>query len=74
MKVVCINNTVGNTRHLELNCIYESIDYTLQERLRLRLPDNYTVILKNDREIWCDVGCFVTLENWRQMRINELGI
>jgi len=88
MKVVCIDNTIGNSRLFKLNSVYESIDYTFVERVKLRLPDNYIVVIKDNHDhdsdfptlsslmnhIWCDVSCFISLEDFRETKLDELGI
>ena len=75
MKVVCIDNKLGNSKNFKLNVIYESIDYTFDEKVKLRLPDDYIVIKWDDNiDIWCKSKCFITLDEWREKRLNKLKI
>jgi hypothetical protein len=75
MKVVCINNKIGNSKNFKLNVVYESIDYTFDEKVKLRLPDDYIVFKWDDNiDIWCESKCFITLDEWREKRLNKLKI
>jgi hypothetical protein len=59
MKVVCINKKVGNSKNFKLNVVYESVDYTFYEKVKLRIPKS---------------KCFITLDEWREKRLNKLKI
>ena len=66
MKVVCINNDEGNSKHLELWDIYE-VDP--EESI---FPDHYIIRKPNEHEYWVKKEKFVTLEEWRNRKINQI--
>lgn len=83
MKVVCIDNSSGNSRHLEVGKIYEVVrtntinhskgfsvnhiistePWTSLQKMEKRLP--------NKMEIWVDKNCFISLDEWRKVKIDE---
>ena len=80
MKVVCIDNSWGNSRHLEVGEIYEVV-----RTVSFRKSNNYIILaepwtslqtmeerLLNKIEIWVDCKCFVSLDEWRESRIDQL--
>jgi len=79
MKVVCVNNKIGNSENFKLNVVYESIDYTSDVHVFSafdeKFPDDYILVKWNDGiDVWCKSKCFMTLEDWRQSRLNKLKI
>lgn len=87
MKVVCIDNTFGNARHLDLWGVYDALDPK-----DLGHPDNWRsdfYILNIDpylieatlhrrlgqtMEVWVNKKSFVSLEEFRQTKLAGLGI
>lgn len=77
--VVCIENSWGNSRHLEVGKIYEVVrtvsfgksnnyiistePWTSLQKMEKRLP--------NKMEIWVDKNCFISLDEWRKVKIDE---
>jgi hypothetical protein len=79
MKVVCIDNTIGNSRWFKIGQVLEKRDMTEQEKKKYRLPYDYIIIsgfnfLNQSQDIWCLEQCFVSLEEWRNNKLNELEI
>ncbi len=70
MKVVCVDNTIGNSRYFKLYNIYESKDLSFEDRNRLRLPYDYIIVEAQ----WCNVVCFMPLDEWRKKRLDNIGI
>lgn len=84
MKVVCIDNTSGNARHLDLWVVYDAV----QDSLNGFSDIDYYIIkakpylkphLRQDRsqieqEIWIDKKVFITLEEWRKRQLETIGI
>ena len=77
MRVVCIDNTWGNSRHFEIGKTYDVVNTIL---------DKYYVIkncpldwhrevpkrLNEEQDIWAPSECFLTLEEWRSRQLNKL--
>lgn len=85
MKVVCLDNTIGNTRYLEVNKVYDTVELTdihkgypgehyiidyKQWTNSLRPHDNNDKIFLN--EIWVKKKDMITLEEWRQKKLDKL--
>jgi len=82
MKIVCIDNTIGNSKHFEIGQIVEASELTLEEKRKYRPNIDYYIIdgkyskkpelLFN--HIWCEKKCFITLEECRETKLNKLLI
>lgn len=66
MKVVCIDNNDGNSKHLEIGRIY---DVNPEESI---FPDHYIIRNPNEYEYWVKKEKFVTLEEWRNRKIDQI--
>jgi len=66
MKVICIDNNNGNSKHLDLWRIY---DVESEESF---FPDHYVVRIPNQLEIWVKKEKFITLEEWRNRKIDQI--
>ena len=86
MKVVCIDNTSGNARHLDLWGVYDAVPETV-ESIGGPPEDFYIIKTKpylkphlrqdmstQEQEIWIDKKAFITIDQFRQIRLKELGI
>jgi hypothetical protein len=80
MKLVCIDNTYGNSRHLELHQVYEcktGLDWKSYYILRIKpfqIPIWQGKRFEDYIDVWVDKKCFITLEEWRKNRLQEIGI
>ena len=79
MKVVCIDNTVGNSRYFKIGQILEKRQLTEEEKGKYRLPYDYIIIsgpdfLTSHSGIWCLGQCFIPLEEWRNNKLSQLEI
>lgn len=79
MKVVCIDNTIGNSRWFEIGQVLEKRDMTEEEKRKYRLPYDYIIIsgfnvLNQSLDIWCPEQCFTSLEELRNNKLDELEI
>jgi hypothetical protein len=81
MKVICINNTCGNARHLHLNEIYEASEYLgragqyyLINTHPFEIPIHNNIRLKEKVDLWVDKKYFLTLDEWRQSQLDKLKI
>jgi len=76
-KAVCIDNSSGNARHLDL---YEAYDvknspdgeYYIIETYPYDIPIHNGKRLKKKTEIWVRRNCLLTMQEWRQKRIDGL--
>ena len=66
MKVVCIDNNDGNSRHLDL---YEVYDVEPEESL---FPDHYIIRKPNEYEYWIKKEKFITLDEWRKIKLDRI--
>jgi hypothetical protein len=82
MKIVCIDNTIGNSKHFEIGQIVEASELTEEEKRKCK-PNIYYYIIDGKyskapellfNEIWCEKKCFITLEEWRETKLNKLLI
>jgi len=74
MKIVCIDNTIGNSKHFEIGQIVESSEYELPGAIII-IDGKYSKtpeLLFND--IWCERRFFISLEEWRETKLNKLLI
>jgi hypothetical protein len=86
MKIVCIDNTIGNSKHFEIGQIVEARELTEEEKRKCKPNIYYYIIdVKYSKklelfasivfnEIWCERRCFITLEEWRETKLNKLLI
>jgi hypothetical protein len=82
MKVVCIDNTIGNARHLELNKVYDaseissfttfSSEYYIVNTYPFGIPIHKAVRLKTKKDIWIDKRAFISLEEFRQSKLDKI--
>lgn len=83
MMVVCIDNSCGNSRHFELGKIYkaERIEhlygsksdkyYSISEKPWTSLK-TLSKRIDNEMNIWVNVKCFIPLDEWRRLKIDEV--
>jgi len=87
MKVVCLDNTRGNTRYLEVNKIYNTIEPKPGERSHPLIGEHYIIDFNqytksfrdNGKEvffksIWVSRKDMITLQQWRQLQLDKLEI
>jgi len=89
MKIVCIDNTIGNSKHFEIGQIVEASELTLEEKRKYRTKIDYYYIidakyskkaellfnhLQFPEQVWCEKKCFITLEECRETKLNKLLI
>lgn len=87
MKVVCVDNTRGNTRYLEVNKVYDTVELTDVHKSYPVIGEHYIIDYKqwtnslrpenNDEkiflnEIWVNKKDMITLEEWRQQKLDKL--
>ena len=84
MKVVCIDNTSGNARHLELHKVYdvyffiapttfdEKVIYYVINTYTFEIPIHNGIRLSTKHDIWVDKKSFISLEEFRQLRLNKI--
>jgi hypothetical protein len=71
MKVVCLDNTRGNTRHLEVNKVYDTVELTEHHKRYPVIGAHYVIKIFNE-EIWVKKKYMITLEEWRQQKLDKL--
>jgi len=81
MKVICINNTWGNARHLHLKEIYDAKEYNgkfgnyyLINTHPVEIPIHNNIRLKEKVDLWVEKKCFLTLQEWRRLQLDKLKI
>lgn len=87
MKVVCIDNTSGNARHLDLWGVYDALDlndsgdsHNWANDFYILNIDPYLIEatlhrrLGQTMEVWVNKKSFVSLEEFRQTKLTGLGI
>lgn len=85
MKVVCLDNTRGNTRYLEVNKVYDTTEPLPGERRHPLLEEHYIIdfnrYTKSFRDngkgvffktIWVRKKDMITLEEWRQQKLDKI--
>ena len=75
MKVVCIDNTIGNARHLELNKVYEvsvKSGYYIVNTYPFEIPIHKGVRLKTKQDIWVYKDLLISLEEFRQLKLDKI--
>ncbi len=78
-KVVCIDNSSGNARHLDLYEVYDvknspEDEYYIIETYPYEIPIHNGKRLKKKSEIWVIRNCFLTIQEWRQKRIEQIDL
>ena len=84
-RVVCLDNTRGNTRYLEVNKVYDTTEPLPGERSHPLIGEHYIIDfnqctkLDNGKEvfykrIWVSRKDMITLEQWRQLQLDKLEI
>lgn len=85
MKVVCMDNSSGNSRHFEVGKIYEANlnpqlpgiqegeFYVIRTRPWM-IPVDRGIRLDKEGDIWVKKEAFISLEEWREGKLGELGI
>ena len=86
-RVVCLDNTRGNTRYLEVNKIYNTIEPKPGERSHPLIGEHYIIDFNqytksfrdNGKEvflksIWVSRKDMITLQQWRQLQLDKLEI
>ena len=83
MKVVCINNTKGNARHLTLNQIYNAKEYSGKFGnffiISIHIKPEIQTLISNHltsqiTDLWVDQKCFTTIEQWRRSQLDKLEL
>jgi len=68
MKIVCINNTKDGVKvsNLTQGKVYDS----------LNIKNKYRIVIVNDKGVkeWYNNELFISLYEWRDLQLNELGI
>jgi hypothetical protein len=80
MKVVCIDNTIGNARHLELNKVYDATEISLSSKYYIinTYPYEGALFRRNSvryatkHDIWIDKRSFISLEEFRQLKLDKI--
>lgn len=86
-RVVCLDNTRGNTRYLEVNKVYDTTEPLPGERSHPLIGEHYIIDFNqytksfrdNGKEvflksIWVSKKDMITLEQWRQLQLDKLEI
>ena len=75
MKVVCLDNTKGNTRYLDVNKVYDTKEL-LGDRSHLLIGEYYIIDLNRHdiKSIWVSRKDMITLDQWRQLQLDKLDI
>ena len=75
MKVVCLDNTKGNTRYLESNKVYDTKELP-GDRSHLLIGEYYIIDLNRHdiKSIWVRRKDMITLDQWRQLQLDKLDI
>ena len=91
IKVVCIDNTIGNARHLELNKVYDASEIS-QTHSKYSASEYYIintypyeglspliahggpsgVRYSTKYDIWIDKRAFISLEEFRQLKLDKI--
>ena len=76
MKVVCIDNTIGNARHLELNKVYDATEisqtHSKYSASKYYIINTYRVRYATKHDIWIDKRSFISLEEFRQLKLDKI--
>lgn len=81
MKVVCIDITRGNARHLDLGKVYDATKPpTIEVKefyiVRSKVYSNpmHRIGILPERDVWVGRECFVSLEEYRSKKLEQIGI
>lgn len=74
MKVVCINTTYGNGKLLELNKVYDTVEMTERHFGYPRYGDYFIIYSEKyiNNEIWVKKTNFITLDEYRSRKLNNI--
>ena len=85
IKVVCIDNTIGNARHLGLNKVYDATKISPSSKYynsKYYIINTYlyegalfhrnSVRYDTKRDIWIDKKSFISLEEFRQLKLDNI--
>lgn len=85
IKVVCIDNTIGNARHLGLNKVYDASEvspskgtlkqsskYYIINTYPFEIPIHNGIRLSTKHDIWIDKKSFISLEEFRQLKLDNI--
>jgi len=72
MKVVCIDNSSENARHLEIGVVYDVHDFLAISATSIPGEDRY--ILNIFPYIIVDKSAFISLEEWREKQLKQIGL
>jgi len=75
MKVVCLDNTRGNTRYLEVNKVYDTKELP-GDRSHLLISEYYIIDLNRHdiKSIWVSRKDMIALDKWRQLKLDKIEI
>jgi len=75
MKVVCLDNTRGNTRYLDVNKVYDTKELP-GDRSHLLIGEYYIIDLNRHdiKTIWVRRKDMIALDQWRQLQLDKLDI
>ena len=75
MKVVCLDNTRGNTRYLDVNKVYDTKELP-GDRSHLLIGEYYIIDLNRHdiKSIWVSRKDMIALDQWRQLQLDKLDI
>ena len=78
MKVVCIDNKIGNSRHLELGKFYDASEVNLfgkarQGYLIIKLDPWFPSHVRgDDAYVWVSEDCLMTIDKWRELQLDKI--
>ena len=75
MKVVCIDNTYGNSRHLELDKVYDVTEekkYYIINTYPFEIPTHNGIRHSTKHDIFIDKKSFISLEEFRQLKLDKI--
>lgn len=80
IKVVCIDNTIGNARHLGLNKVYDATEISPSSKYYIinTYPYEGALFRRNSvryatkHDIWIDKRSFISLEEFRQLKLDKI--
>lgn len=84
MKVVCLDNTRGNTKYLEVNKVYNTVKPTNKHKgYGSVFADHYVIDLNqyikmhtgdvvHIGELWIKKSHMITVDEWRDNKLNQI--
>lgn len=72
MKVICVDNKVGNSTKANLNGIYDACEAEYTTVGKKKIAGDYYVINITGIDYWMHKRCFVSIEQHRNKKINEI--